>query len=267
MPEYLLWHILFLTGSGFLSIYWFLQGRHSLFVRELCQRLDGKVLKITGSTFGWKVVLLEVWLRQRRILVEYRFRQFQPGPNKYMPGWHLNGELEIRVPLVQKFWLRLLRQQEDETPVDELIIGIPQLDKNYVIHANQVQMAENFLTRPVVLDCIIRFPFKLDRLEVYKGFLKAVIAQPYQQRIVREEFENTVQLLLDLIDVYEHQPVENFHVLQSAGDRSCPYCRGFLDSAKDSIVKCVRCGTSLHQQCWQENKQCTTWGCTSESAE
>jgi hypothetical protein len=267
MPEYLLWHFLFLSGGGFFFLYWLLYGRHNLFVRELSQRLGGKVVKTYGSIFGWKTVLLAIWLRERQILIEYRFRQIQPRSGKFIPGWHLSGELEIRFPVVQKFWLRLLQQHQDETPVDELVTGVPQLDKSYVIHANQITTAKDFLKRPVVSDRIMKFPIPLDRLEIYKGFLKGVIAQPYRQRIRREEFEKTVQLLLDLIDVYEHQQMENLQILQSEGDRSCPYCRGIFDADSDSIVKCVRCGTSLHQQCWQENGQCTTWGCTSTAAE
>jgi hypothetical protein len=267
MPDFLLWHILFLSGAAFFTGYWVLQGRHILFVRDLCQRFGGKVIKNYGATFGWKVVVVEVTLRQRRVFVEYRFRQIQPRLNKMIPLWHLNGELEIRIPLVQKFWLRLLQQHEDETAVNELVTGISQLDKSYVIHANQIEMAQDFLKRSSVLDRIMKLPVPFDRVEIYKGFLKAVITQPYKLRLRREEFENSVMIFLDLIDVYEHQPAAHFHLLPTGSDRSCPFCRGLFDAGAELIVKCVQCGTSLHQQCWQENGQCTTWGCASVIAE
>jgi hypothetical protein len=266
MPDFLVWHILFLSGVAFFAGYWAIQGRHILFVRDLCQQFGGRIIKKYGATFGWKVVVLELMLRQRRVFVEYRFRQIQPRSNKKIPLWNLNGELEIRIPLIQKFWLRLLHQDEDETAVNELVTGVPQLDKSYVIHADQVEMAENFLKRPSVLDRLMKLPVAFDRVEIYKGFLKAVITQPYKLRLRREEFENSLMIFLDLIDVYEHQPAEYFHMLHTGVDRSCPFCRGLFDAGDDSIVKCVQCGTSLHQQCWQENGQCTTWGCASVTA-
>ncbi|HSE43260.1 MAG TPA: hypothetical protein VLH08_21050, partial [Acidobacteriota bacterium] len=183
MPDSLLWHILFFAGSTFLAGYWFLQGRHILYVRELCQRFGGKVIKTSGSVFGWKVSVLGLWLRQRQVFVEYRFRQVQPRSKTFVPRWLLSSELEIRVPLVQKFWLRLLPQQQDEIAGDELVTGIPELDRQYVIHANQIKVAEDFLKRPTVRDRITHFPLVIDRLEIYKGFLKAVINQPYSQRL------------------------------------------------------------------------------------
>ncbi|HSE40103.1 MAG TPA: RING finger protein, partial [Acidobacteriota bacterium] len=91
--------------------------------------------------------------------------------------------------------------------------------------------------------------------------------QPYSQRLMREEFEEIVQRLLDIVEIYEHQPSEHFQLHQTAGEQSCPFCRGLFDAANEVIVKCVQCGTLLHRQCWQENGQCTTWGCACVNAE
>ncbi len=79
------------------------------------------------------------------------------------------------------------------------------------------------------------------------------------QKVRREEFEAVVNILLDLADVYEDQQVGLFQVMAASGSPSCPYCRGIFDPSNESIVKCSQCGTSMHQQCWQENGQCTTW--------
>ena len=140
----------------------------------------------------------------------------------------IHGELEIRIPLVQKFWLRLLQQNQDEAPIDEIITKIPELDKHYVIHATQEEAAIDFLKRASVHDWLLRFPIFPDRLEIYKGFLRAVINQPYMQKIRREEFEAVVSTLLDLVDVYENQQVGLFHLTEAAGSTSCPYCRESL---------------------------------------
>jgi len=263
MPEFLLWHILVLGSTGFFLTYWLLQGRHHLFARELCYRLGGKVIQSFGSVWGWKTVVLRFMVRNRQLFVEYRYRHFQPRPKGALVGWQMSGELEIRIPLVQKFWLRLLQQNQDEAPSDDIITKIPELDKHYVIHATQEEAAKDFLKRPAVQDRLLRLPVFPDRLEIYKGFLRAVMNQPYMQRIRREEFESLVQILLDLVDVYENQQIGLFQIMPAAGNPSCPYCRGIFDPSGESIVKCSQCGTTVHQQCWEENGQCTTWGCSS----
>jgi hypothetical protein len=262
MPEFLLWHILVLGGAGFFAGYWFCEGRHRLFVRELCFRYDGKIIESFGSIWGWKTLVLRFSLRNRQVFVEFRYRNLPPK-NSGLFNRRIDGELEIRIPLVQKFWLRLLQQNEDEAATDEIITKLPELDKHYVIHATQEEAAIDFLKRPSVHDWLLRFPIFPDRLEIYKGFLRAVINQPYTQKIRREEFEAVVNILLDLADVYGNQQVAAFHVIAETGTQSCPYCRGIFDPSTESIVKCLQCGTLIHEQCWQENGQCTTWGCSS----
>jgi hypothetical protein len=262
MPEFLLWHLLVLGSSAFFAGYWFLEGRHRLFVRELCFRFGGKIIQSFGSIRGWKTLVVRFLMRDRQVFVEYRYRLL-PKDTSGLFYRRIDGELEIRIPLVQKFWLRLLHQNQDEAPIDEIITKIPELDKHYVIHATQQEAAIDFLKRSSVQDWLLRFPIFPDRLEIYKGFLRAVINQPYMQKIRREEFEAVVSILLDLANVYENQQVGLFHVMAATGSQSCPYCRGIFDPSVESIVKCSQCGTLIHHQCWQENGQCTTWGCSS----
>jgi hypothetical protein len=263
MPEFLLWHSLVLGAAGLFAAYWFLEGRHRLFVRELCFRFGGKIVQSFGSVWGWKTVVVRFLMRDRQVFVEFRYRNLRAKSSTGLFDRASDGELEIRIPLVQKFWLRLLQQNQDEAPMDEIITKIPELDKHYVIHATQEEAAIDFLKRPSVQGWLLRFPVFPDRLEIYKGFLRAVINQPYMQKIRREEFEAVVSTLLDLADVYEDQQVGLFHVMAATGSQSCPYCRGIFDPSIESIVKCSQCGTLIHQQCWQENGQCTTWGCSS----
>src|SRR5262245_40149396 len=124
MPDFVLWHIFVLGGAGLFVAYWLLLGRHRLFVRELCFRFGAKMIQSFGSIWGWKTDVLRFLLRDRQVFVEYRYRQFHPGPNKGFFGWQTSGELEIRIPLVQKFWLRLLQQNQDESATDEIITKI-----------------------------------------------------------------------------------------------------------------------------------------------
>ncbi|MEO8666420.1 MAG: RING finger protein [Ignavibacteria bacterium] len=51
---------------------------------------------------------------------------------------------------------------------------------------------------------------------------------------------------------------------QSAYDfiqnKTCPYCQSKIKAGADFIV-CPHCGTPHHQECWEENSGCTTYGC------
>ncbi|MGE0709695.1 MAG: RING finger protein [Planctomycetota bacterium] len=47
--------------------------------------------------------------------------------------------------------------------------------------------------------------------------------------------------------------------------RRCPYCHG--DFAEDRVaVRCVRCGTAHHGDCWEEHARCSVHGCGGERA-
>jgi Protein of unknown function (DUF2510) len=46
---------------------------------------------------------------------------------------------------------------------------------------------------------------------------------------------------------------------RSAGHTSCPYCFGRLTDSQRHT--CEECGAVLHDECWEENGGCTTFGC------
>ncbi|MBV6477427.1 MAG: hypothetical protein HGGPFJEG_00166 [Ignavibacteria bacterium] len=44
-------------------------------------------------------------------------------------------------------------------------------------------------------------------------------------------------------------------------NKTCPYCQSKIKAGADFIV-CSSCGTPHHRECWDENKGCTTYGCS-----
>lgn len=46
---------------------------------------------------------------------------------------------------------------------------------------------------------------------------------------------------------------------RKAANRTCPYCRDEL--GETGVIFCSECKTSLHRECFDENKGCTTMGC------
>jgi ketosteroid isomerase-like protein len=48
-------------------------------------------------------------------------------------------------------------------------------------------------------------------------------------------------------------------------NKTCPYCQSKIKTGADFIV-CSHCGTPHHQECWDENGGCTTYGCRNNPA-
>ncbi|MGE5380209.1 MAG: RDD family protein [Methylocystaceae bacterium] len=44
------------------------------------------------------------------------------------------------------------------------------------------------------------------------------------------------------------------------GGKKCPYCQQFIENEGEAII-CSGCGNPHHQDCWNENGGCTTFGC------
>lgn len=44
----------------------------------------------------------------------------------------------------------------------------------------------------------------------------------------------------------------------------CSYCQTPIDNVKSELVICNSCGTPYHNECWEENHSCSTYGCNCE---
>ncbi|PWT91829.1 MAG: hypothetical protein C5B54_04560 [Acidobacteria bacterium] len=196
----------------------------------------------------------------RSFVVEYRYGWKHAAWQRFTNEPAPNEELEIRFPVIQKFWLRMIPQKEDETPEAEIKIGIPVIDDNYIIHSNQVKAAADFLTSSVALYHLQRLYF--DRLEIYRGFLRVTFVKPAARSFTQYDLERSVDALASFADYYEAQMRLTVSVLTAHDGTVCPYCRCGLNAAAEAVVTCKHCGTILHESCWTENGQCTTWGCS-----
>jgi len=50
------------------------------------------------------------------------------------------------------------------------------------------------------------------------------------------------------------------HTIDAEDANTCPYCRMPI-TEDDAIAECAACHTPHHQECWEENKGCTVFGC------
>jgi hypothetical protein len=171
--------------------------------------------------------------------------------------------LEIKIPIKQKFWLRLLRQRLHEQDADEIQSGVPELDGQYVIHTNQRDAAEDFLRRISVRTYLAKFPCSFDKLEIIQGQLLLSIHDPRSWKMKPAHLTVLLQNLLAVMTEYQEHNLIVLHVSATKSEFRCPYCRNTFDENSGSIIQCKNCGTRLHEACWNENGQCTTWGCRS----
>lgn len=171
-------------------------------------------------------------------------------------------ELEIRVPVHQKFWLRLLPQISESEIHDELRLIDHELDSRFVIHTDQPEIVKVFLMTPFIRGELLRLP-RFNRFEVYRGWLKVVFVGPQSAGITISKFEATVNFLVHLAGFYEAQTLAVKIVPVVHVKSFCPYCREKIRESDKEVFNCVRCGASMHLECWKDNSlQCTTWGCS-----
>src|SRR5262245_62174389 len=109
----------FFLGSGLCVlvayVYWKAVGSNVAYIAMLCSgllfgRRRSKIDSFSRRTkSGWRSISYEGIQQDRRILIEYRYQTtlHWPRPKESPELWSTRDELEIRIPLVQKFWLRM----------------------------------------------------------------------------------------------------------------------------------------------------------------
>lgn len=185
----------------------------------------------------------------KEIKIEYRC-----GPRN-----RTRRELQISIPVIQKFWLRLLEQGHESDHHEEITINDEVFDSRFIIHSDQPQIAIEFLTRPFIRNELPQFS-QIKRLEFYRGRLKVILSGRLEVEMKPADFGRIMNFLARLADDYELQASLLKMLPIRTTDSFCPYCREKF-MRKTGIKQCSRCGATLHQDCWNENGQCTTWGC------
>jgi hypothetical protein len=176
--------------------------------------------------------------------------------------------LEIRIPVKQKFWLRIQRDLLPEEDTVEVEVGIDWIDTEYVIQTTQRDAAESFLKKFSVHEILSNFPSRFDKLEIIQGEICLSLYHPQTWGLNEPQFNKILQQLVSFAQLYEDHQRIDIQIEISTGSSRCPYCRtSFAESSGENIVQCPSCSTRLHESCWNENLQCTTWGCKSVAAE
>jgi Prokaryotic RING finger family 1 len=241
--------------------YWKRIGQNELYLRQICSGfLFGHPKKLptqSNEPSRWRIYSYEGIFQDRRVIAGYRFRSDWKGAD-------FEDELEIRIPIIQKFWLRMLPQNTEENEEGEIILDQQSFDRAFRIYANQEEAATEFLQSRIIQERLQMLPLPMDRLEIYHGWLTALFLRPRERRMMRSDFESILEHLILVTVAYERQSYR-LEIRKATPSGLCPYCRGKMEQ-NEAIVECVQCCTQLHQACWEENKQCTTWGCNSTEA-
>jgi hypothetical protein len=167
--------------------------------------------------------------------------------------------LQISIAVTQKFWLRIVPQIGQDLP-DEVRIQDKLLDSKFRIHSDQQQMALRILNSPSVSK-EFRDLHPFNSFEINKGKATYVLHNPRDTGFLHHAFQETLNRLSNIIDVYEQQKLDLFIEVLQTDSSICPYCREDLDANEETKVICNLCRTAHHESCFKENKQCTTWGC------
>jgi Prokaryotic RING finger family 1 len=258
---------LFIPGLIGIYAYWRLIGQNEFYIRQLSSGL--LLLKRKGRISpkpspGWHAQSYEGNYQGRQVQIDYRYRSILHRNQSKKLAIGLIEELEIRLPVVQKFWLRILPQLTESDEREEIIIEKELFDRAFRIYSNQREAATEFLKSTLVQEQFRTLPISIDRLEIHQGWFKALFVQPQERDFKRSDLESVLNNLILLITVYEGQSYRlRVKMMEVTG--VCPYCRSEMNE-NDTIVECQQCATRLHKACWEENKQCTTWGCNSVEA-
>jgi hypothetical protein len=175
----------------------------------------------------------------------------------------IKESLEIRIPVQQKFWLRMNRKRLQEEDADEIQTGHAWLDREYVIHTNHKEAAEDFLQRHSVKEHFAKFPCTFDRLEIVHGEMILTLNDPRLWNMRPHHLTSLLGKLESIITDYEDHKLITLQIAAPQGTSRCPYCRSTFDDLLGNVIRCSQCSTRLHESCWNENQQCTTWGCRS----
>lgn len=161
--------------------------------------------------------------------------------------------IEIRVPMVQKLWLRLIRSPASSSG----------RYGDFAVHTDDMAVANKILNDTVFEREFSRCSQSLSKLEIFRGRIIGAVREDFPVRLL--DLAGTVAALTNIASFYEHL-AETVLVLVAASAEFCPYCREKFSATGARIVACAECRTLLHSDCWEMNRQCTTWGCKSRLA-
>ncbi|HSE42120.1 MAG TPA: GAF domain-containing protein [Acidobacteriota bacterium] len=226
--------------------------KNTRFFKSLCSHLEGVYERSTVDAV--EIEHFAFRLGKRPVLIHYRFEKKEIEA------------LEIRIRLRQKFWLLLNRQKSIREKDDEIFSDVKWLDDSYVIQSNQPEAAKDFLQRLSVQKHLRNFPCSFDKLEIVRGEICMMLYEPSLWKMNHSHFNSLIMELKQIVEEYEQHEIIVLRVFPISAISHCPYCRNSFDQPSDMLLCCKNCHTQIHESCWNENGQCTTWGCLSATA-
>src|SRR5574341_781206 len=135
----------------------------------------------------------------RSVTIAYTF---QPGLRK---SERRSNTLEIQIPVIQKFWLRLLTDYHEVPPFEEILTGVEPLDQHFVIHSNQPEVAATFLQNDSAGGMLNVLQYLFAKLEIYRGALRLTYMGTVIRELSRIDLEIILETLSRMILLYESQ--------------------------------------------------------------
>lgn len=154
--------------------FWLSIQEHESYLESICLnfphgRFRRSIPLMTQINSGDGAYLFESTHHDRQFIVEYRYRWKQNVLRRFTSQPALHEQLEVRFPMVQKFWLRMISRQHALNSEEAIAIG-NDLDQSFSIHTNRPEAAREFMNNPYILGNFSRLIF--DRLEIHRGYLR-----------------------------------------------------------------------------------------------
>ncbi|HEY4490430.1 MAG TPA: RING finger protein [Acidobacteriota bacterium] len=253
--------ILFSILMIFWLSYFLLNTKFEGYLERITREMGGRYArdrKLWSRLYAKRIYTFQAQLHRRHVIVRYTYL---PLPSKRFR----QDELEIELPVIQKFWLRIVRRSIEAESVEEISTGLQEFEPGFRIHSNQEEAARLFLANSYVRDQFRMLRGLFQKMEIYRGNLRVFYQSPLAVDFGQSDLEPAVSALCNLALFYEAQSIP-LRITITRVSEFCPYCRESLQRELDRVVQCRQCGTNIHQICWEENAHCTTWGCSSTRA-
>lgn len=243
--------LLYADGTARDAIWHLIQGND---LRRLCKNLGDGIFRFARTErdkrHRWNH-FFEGKYKKRHLFVQYSYTRDRLGNAG-------SQELEVQLMVAQKFWLRLRETKKVSDP-SSVIVRRKQGNRSYTMHSNDNAAALHFLNDPVVRKPLEILPLLFDKLEIYRGWLRILFRSFHFLNMTSQEVVATLEGFAGILPFYETW-AGGFKMNVSNSSSECPFCKEDLNPT-ELLWTCPRCKTSMHDACWRQNGQCTTWGC------
>ena len=189
--------------------------------------------------------------------------EVQPSTTRF------STRLTFKVPRTWPLRLELFPQEEAVDlklmKIYDIDIGVPDFDSRYILKANDAEFLKEFLDEPTraAVDALYKMP---PFLSVYLSLNRErlVVSKPslVHEVPLLHDFAKTTAKLYDRIEYFVDK-ISGLEIVVAApgGEEESPVCTVCGADIADRCVRCRRCATPLHRECWDYNGKCAVFGC------